>query len=121
MENIVIITIDSLRVDGSAHNCKVLNIKTKLRTPNLDSITRNGTSFINAYSTNTYTTAAHASLFTGVYPMKHKIRGFFDLKRKRAMVVETRVARPKFCLERMAKAVTNPAAIMWERLRRRMK
>ncbi len=37
------------------------------------------------------------------------------------MVVETRVARPKFCLERMAKAVTNPAAIMWERLRRRMK
>jgi len=33
--------------------------------------------FTNAFSTATYTTAAHASLFTGLYPPKNGVRSFF--------------------------------------------
>ncbi len=83
--NVVIISIDSLRADCINYNRDIIYGKDRYKsvnTPNLDRIAQTGTSFINAYSTNTYTTSAHASLFTGVYPQLHGIRSFFDFKQK---------------------------------------
>lgn len=80
-KNVVIISIDSLRADGINYNRDLIYGKgnhNQIKTPNLDKFAMEGTSFINAYSTNTYTTSAHASLFTGEYPLIHGIRIFFD-------------------------------------------
>lgn len=83
-KNLVIISIDSLRYDGTNYNRRILlsNDQPKIKTPNLDQFSKNGTTFVNAYSTNTYTTSAHASLFTGRYPTHHGIRAFFDFNQK---------------------------------------
>ncbi len=84
-KNIVIISVDSLRVDGINYNRDLIYGKGKhkpIKTPNLDEFARKGTTFLNAYSTNTYTTSAHASLFTGEYPPVHGIRAFFDFNQK---------------------------------------
>jgi arylsulfatase A-like enzyme len=84
-ENIIIISIDSLRADGTNYNRELIYGKGKhqrIKTPNLDKFSKAGTSFIKAYSTNTYTTSAHASLFTGTYPPEHGIRTFFDFNQR---------------------------------------
>ncbi len=91
-KNVVIISIDSLRADGINYNRDLIYGKGNhkpIKTPNLDKFAREGTSFINAYSTNTYTTSAHASLFTGEYPPVHGIRAFFDFNQKLNPKVKT--------------------------------
>jgi len=80
-KNVVIISVDSLRADGINFNRDLIYGKgchTLIKTPNLDKFAESGTTFERAYSTSTYTTSAHASLFTGEYPNKHGIRSFFD-------------------------------------------
>ncbi len=80
-KNVVIISIDSLRADGINYNRDLIYGKGNhkpIKTPSLDEFARKGTTSIRAYSTNTYTTSAHASLFTGEYPALHGIRAFFD-------------------------------------------
>lgn len=79
-KNLVIITIDSLRADGIGFTQHRYGDKKSkpIKTPNLDAFCKKGTWYSNAYSTNTYTTAAHASLFTGQYPFQHGIRAFFN-------------------------------------------
>lgn len=81
-QNIVALCVDSLRFDGVAYNQKryLGYSHSGVYTPNLDKLAQEGTSIENVYSSNSFTTAAHASLFTGVYPLKHGIRGFFDFK-----------------------------------------
>lgn len=80
LKNLVIISIDSLRADASNSTHIALHDRpeSRLKTPNLDWLVSQGSYLPHAYSTNTYTTAAHSSLFTGRYPYQHKVRAFFD-------------------------------------------
>lgn len=83
MDNLVIISIDSLRNDSiSLNHSKNANNSPTTLTKNIDEFLREGTCIQNSYSTNTYTTSAHASLFTGSYPFDHGIRSFYSEKQK---------------------------------------
>jgi arylsulfatase A-like enzyme len=83
--NIVLICIDTLRFDcvGYQPDKKELreyNLEGLLKTPTLDGIAEKSLCFTNCFSTNTYTTAAHASVFTGLYPPRHGVRAFYNHK-----------------------------------------
>ncbi|MBI5127057.1 sulfatase-like hydrolase/transferase [Candidatus Roizmanbacteria bacterium] len=91
-KNIVVILIDSLRADGTNYSRDLIYGKGNhdlIKTPNLDNFSKKGTIFTNAYSTNTYTTSAHASFFTGKYPPVHGIRSFFDFEQQLSSKVKT--------------------------------
>ncbi|MEW6003505.1 MAG: sulfatase-like hydrolase/transferase [Nitrospirota bacterium] len=85
MKNIVLISIDNLRFDciGYQPDKKELrryDVTRFLETPNLDRLSEKSLCFTQCISTNTYTTSAHASLLTGLYPPRHGVRTFFDTK-----------------------------------------
>jgi arylsulfatase len=85
MNNIVLISIDNLRFDciGYQPDKKELvkyDVLKYLETPTLDRIASRSLCFTNCVSTNTYTTSAHASMLTGLYPPHHGVRGFYDWK-----------------------------------------
>ena len=64
--NIVLVTMDTVRADHlSCYGYQ------RLTTPNVDSFSREGVLFKNAYSTDSWTLPSHASIFTGKYPSKH--------------------------------------------------
>ena len=67
--NLVLVTIDTLRPDrlGCYGN-------TAIETPNLDGLAQRGALFANAVTHTPLTAPSHASLFTGLYPMQHKVR-----------------------------------------------
>ncbi len=67
--NLVLVTIDTLRADrlGCYGNSKI-------ETPNLDKIAKNGALFENAVTHTPLTAPSHASMFTGLYPTAHKVR-----------------------------------------------
>lgn len=79
--NIIVISIDALRFDCVTYQQHKLISKSLLskylHTPILDKIKKNSICFQNAYSSSSYTTPAHASLFTGLYPYEHNIRPIF--------------------------------------------
>jgi len=80
--NIFIISIDSLRFDccastGAKGWLEREQLLDRLITPTLDQVAKRSLHFTEAFSTATYTTAAHASLFTGLYPPRHGVRSFF--------------------------------------------
>ena len=84
-KNILLISIDNLRYDclGMQPDKRELvrhDVLKHLETPNLDKIAEKGVCFTRCISTNTYTTASHASLFTGLYPPKHGVRSFYETK-----------------------------------------
>jgi len=62
----VLIVIDTLRADRLG--CYGYERPT---TPNLDALARRGIRFANVSSTSSWTVPAHASLFTGLYPIRH--------------------------------------------------
>ncbi len=66
--NIVLISLDTVRAGslGYAGNQRAL-------TPNIDALARQGMHFTQAISTNSLTTPAHSSLFTGRYPTAHAV------------------------------------------------
>ena len=66
LPNIMIIIMDTVRQDHMS--CYGYNRKT---TPNLAKLARESKVYYNAYSTSCWTNAAHASLFTGLYPITH--------------------------------------------------
>ncbi len=71
MKHIILISIDNLRFDcvGYQPDKRELarhDVLKHLETPNLDRIAEKGVCFTSCISTNTYTTASHASLFTGL-------------------------------------------------------
>ena len=74
--NVVVVTIDTLRADHL--RCYGYS---KIETPNLDLLARNGTLFENAVSQVPTTPPSHASMFTGTYPPVHQVRnvGGFSL------------------------------------------
>lgn len=83
--NVILISIDTLRFDcvGYQPDKRGLdryNLTHQLETPVLDGLAEKSLCFTNCFSTNTYTTSAHASLFTGLYPQRHGVRAFYDTK-----------------------------------------
>ncbi|MGO9613381.1 MAG: sulfatase [Dissulfurispiraceae bacterium] len=85
MKNIILISIDNLRFDcvGYQPDKKELvkyDVLRTLETPTLDRIAERSLCFTKCISTNTYTTAAHASMLTGLYPPEHGVRAFYQQK-----------------------------------------
>ncbi|MCL4479757.1 MAG: sulfatase-like hydrolase/transferase [Deltaproteobacteria bacterium] len=84
-DKVILMSIDNLRYDcvGYQPDKKELdkyNVKSLLETPILDRLSEKALCFTQCISTNTYTTSAHASVFTGLYPPHHGVRAFFDTK-----------------------------------------
>jgi arylsulfatase A-like enzyme len=98
MKNIVLFSIDNLRYDCVGYQPdKAELIKYQsfhlLDTTYFDLIADKSLCFSKCYSTNTYTTSAHASLLTGLYPPGHGARAFYD----------TRISREVFPLAEILK------------------
>ncbi|MCK4765900.1 MAG: tetratricopeptide repeat protein [Candidatus Aminicenantes bacterium] len=67
--NILVITLDTTRADKiGIYGCE------DVKTPHLDALAKQGVRFENAYSPAPLTLPAHCSLFTGTYPLYHKVR-----------------------------------------------
>lgn len=87
-KKVLLISIDNLRYDcvGYAKNrphLEKFSLHNAVDTPTINEIASNSAVFTNCFSTNTYTTSAHASLFTGLYPPNHGIRAFYKKKLKK--------------------------------------
>ena len=67
--NLLLVTIDTLRADRLG--CYGYS---KIETPNLDKIARQGVLFENAVAPAPLTAPSHASMMTGLYPTIHKVR-----------------------------------------------
>ena len=83
MNKLIMISIDTLRADvmfnREAFYAKY-NIKNKLNTPNLDWLMSKSSLLENCITTSPYTTASHASYFTGYWPKNHSVKDFFKNK-----------------------------------------
>jgi arylsulfatase A-like enzyme/Flp pilus assembly protein TadD len=67
--NLLIITLDTMRADRiGAYGYQ------KARTPHLDNLAKTGILFTDCYSPVPLTLPAHCSLFTGAYPLSHRVR-----------------------------------------------
>ena len=67
--NLLVITLDTTRADGiGAYGNQDAS------TPNIDRLAENGIMFQNCYTSVPLTLPSHCSLFTGRYPMAHKVR-----------------------------------------------
>ena len=84
--NIVLVTADTLRADklgcyGNSH----------IKTPNIDRMAEEGVLFENATTVVPLTLPAHASIFTGTYPMYHGVRdnGGYYLDAKHVTLAES--------------------------------
>jgi choline-sulfatase len=85
MKNIVLISIDNLRYDCVGYQPFKREIEKYdalkfLETPHLDAFAEKGLCYTLCISTNPYTTASHASIFTGLLPPNHGVRSFYDTK-----------------------------------------
>src|SRR5437667_524365 len=67
--NLVVVTIDTLRPDHL--RCYGYS---KIETPSIDSIAKNGVLFENAVTQTPLTPPSHASIFTGLNPTEHHVR-----------------------------------------------
>lgn len=67
--NLILITIDTMRADY--WSC---NGSTKVKTPNLDQLARQGVNFLRARTPVPLTLPSHASILTALYPRNHGIR-----------------------------------------------
>jgi hypothetical protein len=99
MKHIILISIDNLRFDcaGYQPDKKELvkyDVLKYLETPTLDRIAEKSLCFTECISTNSYTTAAHASILTGLYPPGHGVRGFYDKKLSRNVYTLAEVLKP---------------------------
>ncbi|MCW5980751.1 MAG: sulfatase-like hydrolase/transferase [Bryobacteraceae bacterium] len=68
--NVLLVTIDTLRADRL--RCYGYP---EIETPNIDRIAQNGALFENAVAQTPLTPPSHASMFTGLYPTAHHVRG----------------------------------------------
>lgn len=67
--NLVVISLDTMRADRiGVYGCS------QAQTPNLDFLARQGVMFENCYAPVPITLPAHCSLFTGRYPLGHRVR-----------------------------------------------
>jgi len=77
--NVVIVTLESIRTDvvGAYGGASVSRPAVPV-TPAIDAFAESATLYENAYSVTSWTLAAHASLFTGLYPSAHQTDGPHD-------------------------------------------
>jgi arylsulfatase A-like enzyme/Flp pilus assembly protein TadD len=88
--NLLIITLDTMRADRvGAYGCS------QAQTPHLDSLAQKGVMFENCYAPVPVTLPAHCSLFTGRYPLGHRVRdnGTFFLPPGEVTLAEQMKAR----------------------------
>lgn len=79
IKRVFLLSIDNLRYDCVGYQpdrtrLRQYDLDRALRTPTLDRLAERAICFTQCVSTNTYTTASHASLFTGLYPPRHGVR-----------------------------------------------
>jgi arylsulfatase A-like enzyme/tetratricopeptide (TPR) repeat protein len=67
--NVVLITLDTLRYDALGFTGN-----TRVATPNLDRLAREGVAFTNAHAHNVMTLPSHTNILTGLYPYQHGVR-----------------------------------------------
>lgn len=82
-EHYVLVSLDTLRSDGIAANPYKLwplahEVQDGARTTFLDQMVAEGAFFPNCISTAPYTSASHASIFTGKWPVHHNVFEFFN-------------------------------------------
>ena len=86
---VLLISIDNLRydcvsyIDKNKPHLEKYGLQNETFTSTLDAIASKSTVFKNCFSTNTYTTSAHASLFTGLLPPNHGVRPHYYKKLKK--------------------------------------
>lgn len=93
VKNLIIISIDCLRSDAIAANpdrswWSGYDLAQRLITPGLDSLTEKGTFFNNCITAAPYTTAAHASLLTGLWPYRHGLIDFFRTPLRERTIID---------------------------------
>lgn len=94
IDNVIIISIDTLRADCIATSpragdfSKKYDIHFELKTDPLDKILQSGLYFNNCMSAAPYTSASHASYFTGFWPLNHNIYEFFNRKLSKKTIFE---------------------------------
>ena len=88
---VLLVSLDNVRYDCVSYvkdrpQLKQLYVEDLVDTPTIDGIAANSSVFTNCFSTSSYTTSAHASLFTGLLQPKHGVRPFFYKKVKKDCV-----------------------------------
>jgi choline-sulfatase len=93
-KNIILVSIDCLRADCiDLFPCKQLLKKYNLHnelvfTPTLNQLVGEGTLYTNCFTASTYTTASHASILTGCYPIRHGIQEYFNSRLQRETIFQ---------------------------------
>ena len=67
--NVIVVSLDTLRAD----HLGILGFSKWDISPNIDQLASDGVVFENAFSTASVTTASHMAIFTGLYPLEHRI------------------------------------------------
>lgn len=94
IDHIILVSIDTLRADciGASPRAgdfsKKYDINFKLETGPLDKILQSGLYFNNCISAAPYTSASHASYFTGCWPLNHNVYEFFNRKLSKKTIFE---------------------------------
>ena len=89
-DHVVFISLDTLRSDCISYNPYKLwpskyGLDREISTPVLDRIAAEGAFFSNCISAAPYTSASHATFFTGKWPLRHGVYEFFN----RALATDT--------------------------------
>lgn len=82
MQNVILISLDTLRYDcvgvcPDKTHLAAYGLESGLNTPNLDAFFDQSAYFTQCVTPAAYTTAAHASVMTGLYPNHHGVRPFY--------------------------------------------
>ena len=89
--NVLLISIDSLRQDRLGCYGHQLEFANRLDvSPNIDTLAKQGTRFINAFSSSSWTLPAHASLMTGLSDYEHGVESSrFKIDPKHPVLAES--------------------------------
>lgn len=92
LNTVILISVDDLRFDclSCEKDKRWLErycAHSLVDTPILDSIASKGIRFTQCVSTSSYTPSPHASMVTGLYPVRHRVRTFFDLLPERIVTL----------------------------------
>ncbi len=82
VSHVMMVSIDTLRYDCIGYQpdkywLDTYRVRKELKTETLDKIASRSVCYTHCFSTSSYTTNSHASLFTGLFPPKHGVRQFF--------------------------------------------
>jgi phosphoadenosine phosphosulfate reductase len=88
---VLLVSLDNVRYDCVSYakekpHLKQFYVENLVDTPTIDEIASGAAVFTNCFSTSSYTTSAHASLFTGLLQPKHGVRPFFYKKLRKDCV-----------------------------------